>query len=219
MLQQPTLPLIDDGPALVAGPVVICFEIKGEPFYKGRHRARIVYPKDGKPFIHMYPDPVTAKYEAAIAQIGRHFMAARPPVEGPLALIVHAFRKVPESWSGRQHARAYACAIVPTSRPDGDNYLKVVQDALNKIVWNDDAQIVDARVIKRYSDDPALRVEIRRLVAPGGLGMAHALPGAALPAHHEEAPGGPGVDLHGPLALDGPGSSQDTSQDQGQTSP
>jgi len=37
----------------------------------------------------------------------------------------------------------------------------MVGDALNEIVWKDDGQIADLRVIKRYSDMPALRVEVR----------------------------------------------------------
>ena len=49
---------------------------------------------------------------------------------------------------------------LPTARPDADNYLKSAKDALNGIVWKDDAQVVDARVIKvRFQ--PALQVRNR----------------------------------------------------------
>lgn len=38
----------------------------------------------------------------------------------------------------------------PNVRPDADNYLKLVSDALNEEAYADDGQIVDARCIKRY---------------------------------------------------------------------
>lgn len=47
----------------------------------------------------------------------------------------------------------------PTSKPDPDNIMKGL-DALNEVVFRDDKQIVDARVIKSYSERPALRIEI-----------------------------------------------------------
>lgn len=43
-----------------------------------------------------------------------------------------------------------------TVKPDRDNIEKSTQDALNGILWKDDAQIVDGRVSKRYvaADQP-----------------------------------------------------------------
>jgi Holliday junction resolvase RusA-like endonuclease len=79
--------------------------------------------------------------------------------------LMHVFRPVPESWSRRDHELALVGGIRPTSKPDDDNYLKI-RDALNGIVWNDDAQCVDSRVLKFYSKRPALRIEIRELISP-----------------------------------------------------
>ena len=44
-------------------------------------------------------------------------------------------------------------------RPDCDNLLKAVMDALNGLIWTDDARIVDMRVQKDYAIGPP-RVEI-----------------------------------------------------------
>ncbi len=161
---QLTLPTLT-GPALVVGPVFVCFEISGKPGHKGRHRSRIVYPRGGKAFIHNYPDPDTAAYEKMLAQAGKIYMRGRVPTLRPVALLVHAFREIPASWSRRDHEAALAGAILPTSRPDTDNYLKIV-DALNGIIWADDSQVCDARGIKRYSAQPALRIEVREFIAP-----------------------------------------------------
>ena len=162
---QPTLPSIP-GPALVVGPVFLCFEIDGEPGHKGRHRARIAG-GHGHQFVHMYADPKTAAYEKMLAQAASLYMRGKQPTTKPVAILVHAFRRIPQSWSVRDREAALAGAIMPTARPDADNNLKVVQDALNKIVWHDDSQIVDARCIKRFSSRPALRVEVREFVDAG----------------------------------------------------
>lgn len=161
---QASLPIVGPAP-LVVGPIFLAFELQGKPGHKGRHRARIIFPRgNGRPFIHFHPDPATERYEEALRDYASILMRGRPPSTKPLALVVHAFREIPQSWPGRDREEALADAIRPTSRPDGDNYLKVAQDALNKIVWIDDSQIVDARVLKYYSHLPALRIEVRELV-------------------------------------------------------
>ena len=48
----------------------------------------------------------------------------------------------------------------PTKKPDWDNIGKIVSDALNKFAFLDDAQIVDARVVKEYSKTPKVIVKI-----------------------------------------------------------
>lgn len=180
-LEQQSLPTLGPAP-LVAGPVFVCFELKGPPSHKGRHRSRLVIPREAwsfltrgkvitelgvkRIFIQQYPDPETEAAEKVLAEAASLFMRGKLPTEQPVALLVHAFREIPRSWSGKDQEAALAGAIRPTSRPDGDNYLKLAQDALNGVVWRDDSQVVDARAIKLYSDRPALRIEVREFVSP-----------------------------------------------------
>lgn len=168
---QPELPTLEHKwPALVVapGPAFICFELRGVPRHKARHRSRIVFPKGGKKaFIHNYPDPETESYEKVLAEYAALHMRGRAPTERPVAMLVHAYRPIPESWSKTDQAKALQQAILPTSKPDSDNYLKLAKDALNKIVYVDDSRVIDARCIKRYSDVPALRVEIREFIESG----------------------------------------------------
>ncbi|MFC2000183.1 RusA family crossover junction endodeoxyribonuclease [Chloroflexota bacterium] len=49
---------------------------------------------------------------------------------------------------------------LPTTRPDLDNYLKLVQDALNKIVYDDDAQITTVYMGKRYGSPPRIEIVV-----------------------------------------------------------
>ena len=172
-LALPSIP----GPALVVGPVFVCFEYaagvtkqrkRQQPIvpFKHKHGARIVFPRTGKPFVHEYPHPESAAWEKAIGQLAQVHMRGRSPSTRPIALLVHSFIPIPPSWSTRERDAALAGTIMPTSKPDGDNYLKLAQDALNGICFLDDAQVVDARVIKRYSSQPAMRIEIRELLEP-----------------------------------------------------
>jgi Holliday junction resolvase RusA-like endonuclease len=167
----------------VAGPIFLVFELHGLPAHKARHRSRLVIPKEvwvhtqrssfipkenvKRLFIQQYPDPDTEKAEKVLAEAAALFMRGRAPTENPVALLVHVYRPIPESWTKTDKAKAAAGAIMATSRPDGDNYLKFCQDSLNQIVWKDDSQVVDARVIKRYDPHPALRIEVREFVQPG----------------------------------------------------
>jgi Holliday junction resolvase RusA-like endonuclease len=161
--EQQTLPNLGPAP-LVVGPVFVCFELAGKPGHKARHRSRIVFPKGSKKaFIHNYPDPDTEAYEKILAEVAALFMGSKAPTDRPVALLVHSFRPIPQSWSNRDKEAALAGAILPTPRPDWDNYGKIT-DALNKIVWDDDSQVCDGRVIKRYSERPALRIEVREFV-------------------------------------------------------
>lgn len=178
-MEQGILPTLDV-PILAAGPVFVCFELEGRPGHKARHRSRIVIPKEswvwhgatavipksniGKLWIQNYPDPDTAAYEETLALAGRLFMKSKPPTTNPVALLVHVFKPVPPSWSKRDQRAALLGGILPTSRPDWDNFGKIT-DALNEIVWRDDSQVVDGRVIKRYSERPGLRIEVREFVA------------------------------------------------------
>jgi len=160
---QLALPVIP-GLALVVGPVFLCFELEGDPGHKARHRARIAG-KFGHQFVHMYADPKTAAYEKTLAQAAALFMRGKQPTLKPVAVLVHAFRRIPQSWSERDREAALAGVILPTARPDIDNNIKLI-DSLNGIVWHDDAQVVDVRGIKRFSAHPALRIEVREFIAP-----------------------------------------------------
>lgn len=80
------------------------------------------------------------------------------PIAGAVVLEVRTFVAVPESWPLRRREAALAGEVVPTARPDVDNYSKGVQDALNRVAYRDDAVVVDLISRKRYAAEP--RVEI-----------------------------------------------------------
>ena len=50
----------------------------------------------------------------------------------------------------------------PTTKPDWDNIAKVI-DALNHVVWADDASVVDGLVRKFYGETPELVIQVTAL--------------------------------------------------------
>lgn len=130
----------------------IIIELLGEPKGKGR-------PRFARRTGHAYTPQKTASYEACLRHEAALAMADRPPFEGALRVQVSAYFGVPQSWSAKKRAAAFAGTIRPAKRPDLDNIAKML-DALNEVVWRDDAQVVSGLIEKFYSDRPRLRVEV-----------------------------------------------------------
>lgn len=131
---------------------MITLRIDIEPRGKGR-------PRFGKG--RTFTDAKTRAYESRIQGEARLAMTGHRRLDGPVHVHVTAFMPIPKSWSIGKQQMAIQGALRPTSKPDGDNLLKAACDPLNGIVWDDDAQIVEATVIKRYSSSPALVVVAR----------------------------------------------------------
>ena len=109
---------------------------------------------------HAYTADKTRSYEALLRDTAALEMRDKPMLEGPLSVTVTAFMPIPSSWSLGKKMLAGAGQWHAATKPDADNILKTL-DAFNGIVWKDDAQIVHAVVIKRYSSSPALVVVAR----------------------------------------------------------
>jgi Holliday junction resolvase RusA-like endonuclease len=136
---------------------VLTFTVPGQP--QGKGRAKIV--KIGG-FTVMATPAKTVAYEGLIAHAASLAMDGAALLDGAVAVDMRIDMQVPVSWSNRKRAAAIAGSVFPTTKPDADNVLKTL-DGLNGVVWRDDAQVVDVRVVKRYAETPCLRVEIRPL--------------------------------------------------------
>ncbi|MCJ7861261.1 RusA family crossover junction endodeoxyribonuclease [Blautia sp. NSJ-157] len=131
------------------------FTIYGEPKGKGRPRfntktGHAITPKD------------TVNYETLVHmeylnQCGN----AKFPDDAMLDMRIKAYYSIPKSKSKKQQNLMREGIARPIKKPDMDNCIKIIADALNKIAYRDDTQIVDCQVRKFYSDNP--RVEVRIL--------------------------------------------------------
>lgn len=52
--------------------------------------------------------------------------------------------------------------IYPLVKPDIDNCIKSIMDALNGVAYKDDKQVVLVRSIKRYGEHPQTIIDIGR---------------------------------------------------------
>lgn len=127
---------------------MLTITIPGELRGKGRPRFSA---RGG--FARAFTDAKTVNAEAWVRQCAAQVHAGAP-LAGPLSVQLAVAVAIPASWSKRKRADAIAGAIWPTGKPDLDNQLKLVGDALNGIVWADDKQIVRAEVTRRYAEAP-----------------------------------------------------------------
>lgn len=135
------------------------FVIPGEPTGKGR--PRVV--KRGA-FTQTYTPAKTVAYENLVKlEYERQCHGMRYGKEDALGMLITAYKPIPSSVSKKKLRLMLDRLISPGKKPDWDNIGKIICDALNGIVWKDDAQIVDGRVVKLYAEHPRVEVEIWRV--------------------------------------------------------
>lgn len=110
-------------------------------------------------FIRVYDPPKTAKFKRELKQLATE-MYHDAPLEGEIYLKVAFYRKIQKSVSKKEHDRRASGTHRPIVKPDLSNYLKAFEDALNGVLWKDDAMIVHEEIDKYYSDNPRIEVEI-----------------------------------------------------------
>ena len=146
--------------------MIVTFTIDGPAVAKGRPRMT------RKGFV--YTPAATRKYEAHGRLAAQIAMNGRPPITGPVAVVMQVELPIPASWSAHRRASAITGDIRPTTRPDVDNYVKAAADAISGIVVADDSQIVELEARKVYSIAPKLIVTVSTLPALGSNGRAAA---------------------------------------------
>lgn len=123
--------------------IVFKMFIPGKTKPKERPRAKIG--KNGRPFV--YTPSGTTTMENLLRDRAVQWMDANGldgPHRGPVRIaVVSLFEKPLDYWEGKEPQGRYG---------DWDNLAKTVCDALNKILYADDAQIIDGRSIKRYNN-------------------------------------------------------------------
>lgn len=127
--------------------------LAGAPRGKGRPR----FGRRGD-FVAVWTDKKTVGYEELLKEVARAAMVDAVMRLGPVTVRVEAAMAVPASWSRRKQTAALCGDLWPTGKPDFDNVAKIVGDALNKIVWKDDSQIVACTFVKFYSASPGLKI-------------------------------------------------------------
>lgn len=147
----------------------LSFTVPGEP---------VPWQRAGLSGTRHYTDAATRGYAKLVRDTAALAMRGAAPFTGACAVSVVAYLAIPRSWGLKRARMAVSGAEKPKSKPDCDNLAKGALDALGAkpkrgkrrhaepgIVWNDDAQVTELRIVKRYSDTPRLEVSVVHLEA------------------------------------------------------
>lgn len=79
----------------------------------------------------------------------------RRMLSGALTLELTVYRMYPSSWSRIKGERAMKGELMPDTKPDLDNYIKIVLDGIGlkgypKIIFENDSQVVHITATKRF---------------------------------------------------------------------
>lgn len=154
------------------------FTVPGE--IVGWQRARLV--RLGRTITH-FTAKRTRNYQAQIKANALQARAVSKPVQTPVHLEIAAVLPTPASWPKWKRAMANAGTIRPTGKPDADNIAKSVLDALNGVLWVDDAQVVALTITKTYEVVGMMPGNIPARLRPGLTVVVRAVAGE-LPANH-----------------------------------
>ena len=126
--------------------MIIQFIVPAIPIAQPRQRHRVIQQSGGRAFATNYTpknDPVNA-FKAAV-QLAASNAYRGPPIEGPVEMDVVFVMPRPKSmiWKKRDMPR-----VPHTGKPDRDNMLKSLQDALEGLLFRNDSQIYDGRATK-----------------------------------------------------------------------
>lgn len=109
----------------------------------------------------------TRSEQAGIGYIARAAMRGMPPWLGPVLMTVRAVFPIPTSWPEWKRQAAAEGLILHTAKPDLDNIIKLIKDALPGIAYKDDAQVAGypGQPVKLYGCDPGIHVTLKLLPA------------------------------------------------------
>ena len=136
------------------------FEVPGSPIGQGRPKFSTI---NGHAVAY---DPEKSRnYKAYVKLLATQAMKEQgfTMIDGPCCLDIMAFFEVPKSKSKKFREAALNGLERPTKKPDIDNIVKALQDALNGLAYKDDSSIVFLSVAKCYSEVPRVEVILREI--------------------------------------------------------
>ena len=136
------------------------FEVPGSPIGQGRPKFSTI-----NGHAKAYDPEKSRNYKAYVKLLATQAMREQgfTMIDGPCCLDIMAFFEVPKSKSKKFKERALLGLERPTKKPDIDNIVKALQDALNGLAYKDDSSIVYLSVAKCYSEIPRVEVILREI--------------------------------------------------------
>ena len=133
------------------------FEVLGTPVGKGRPKfstrggyARAITPEK------------TVNYENLV-KLSYSFTCGQTVLQGAIKAQIKAFFPIPKSTSKKMTVKMESGEVFHTHRPDADNIVKAILDALNGVAYHDDSQVVHVDIVKLYSANPRAEIILTEL--------------------------------------------------------
>lgn len=142
---------------------MIQFVIDGDPFGKQRPLAGKAF-KTGVTVLRTPKE--TRAYEKHVSIVSKLAMRGKPPMNGAVRISLLMYFTPSASWSERKKAAALANEFRPTFAPDASNVLKAIEDGMNGVVYDDDAQIVSGAFEKLFATRAHCAVKVEQIALP-----------------------------------------------------
>ena len=123
---------------------MIEFEVIGKIVGKQRPRFNM-YTK------RTYTPSKTKNYEDMISYSFYNKYKKFKPLSSNLEVHLIFYFEIPKSYTKKQRLEIQNGTVRPNKKPDIDNCIKSVLDALNKVAYNDDTQILKIIAEKKYT--------------------------------------------------------------------
>lgn len=130
------------------------FIIPGKPYGKQRPR----FSRSGD-FVKTYTPKETINYENFV----KFCYPRNERLEGGISVEIVGIFPIPKSVSKKQRALMLSGDIPYTKKCDCDNLAKSILDALNGIAYDDDSQVCDLYVSKRYGVEARVEVILKEI--------------------------------------------------------
>ena len=138
--------------------MTIKFKVLGEP--KGKQCSRLCKIQ-GQSIV--YTPKQTTEYEQKIRASCKRLMSEKFPQGIPLEIKITALFSIPKKFNKEQREKSINGELLPTKKPDGDNVIKIVLDALNDTAYFDDSQVCGINFFKRYREKTQIIIEIKEI--------------------------------------------------------
>ncbi len=112
--------------------------------------------------IRLYDPRPTAVFKKTLRMMASEQYEGEP-LEGELLVDITFYRPVQKSLSKKERLLRLLGVHRPVVKPDLDNYIKSAFDALNGVLWVDDAMVVDLHAKKFYSEEPRIEIEVNKI--------------------------------------------------------
>jgi len=152
----------------------VCFIVEGSPQTAGSKQSfvplnkttREAYrrPNGGIVVSTVDDNPKSKGWKRTVAKVAKEAFRG-PLLEGPLIATFRFYRPRPKNHFAKFGlSKAGAQSLAPDTRPDVLKLTRAAEDALNGVIYADDAQIVEEHLFKCWGEPARLEVEIKQMV-------------------------------------------------------